>query len=86
MAVDSQVPDGAASPLEQAVGAEAVERYEEALARLRTEDREAIIGRLEMGLTYEDLAGALGKPTSEAARKTAQRALVRLAKELKRGR
>ena len=37
-----------------------------------------------MGCSYEDLAKALGKPTPDAARKAAQRALVRLALEMKR--
>ena len=37
-----------------------------------------------MGYSYEELAEVLGKPTAEAARKAAQRALVRLAEEMKR--
>jgi DNA-directed RNA polymerase specialized sigma24 family protein len=37
-----------------------------------------------MGYSYEDLAEALGKPTPDAARKTAHRARVRLAEEMKR--
>jgi RNA polymerase sigma factor (sigma-70 family) len=77
--------DSARSPLEQAIGSEAVERYEQALARLEPEEREAIIARVEMGYTYEELAEALDKPTPDAARKAAQRALVRLAEEIKRG-
>lgn len=81
---DIQV-DSDQSPLEQAIGREAVDRYEEALARLKPEEREAIIARVEMGYTYEELAEALGKPTPDAARKAAQRALVRLAEEMKRG-
>jgi RNA polymerase sigma factor (sigma-70 family) len=84
-AIDSQVPDGEASPLEQAIGVEAAERYERALARLRPEDREAIIARVEMECSYEDLARVLDKPTAEAARKAVQRALVRLAEEMKHG-
>jgi RNA polymerase sigma-70 factor, ECF subfamily len=72
------------SPLEQAIGREAVERYEAALQRLTSEEREAIIARVEMGYSYEELAEALGKPTAEAARKAARRALVRLAEEMKR--
>lgn len=76
--------DSAESPLEQAIGRESVERYEQALARLEAEEREAIIARIEMGYTYEELAEALGKPTADAARKTAQRALVRLAEEMGR--
>ena len=74
---------GGESPLEEAIGREAVERYEQALHRLKPEDREAIIGRVELGLDYDDLAEALGKPTADAARKAAQRALVRLAEEMK---
>ena len=72
------------SPLEQAIGQEAVERYEGALQRLNAEEREAIIARVEMGYSFEELAEALGKPTPDAARKTAHRALVRLAEEMKR--
>ena len=72
------------SPLEQAIGQEAVERYERALQRLNAEEREAIIARVEMGYSFEELAEALGKPTPDAARKTARRALVRLAEEMKR--
>jgi RNA polymerase sigma factor (sigma-70 family) len=74
----------ALSPLEDAIGREAVEDYERALERLRPEDREAIIARVEIGYTYEELAEALGKPSADAARKAASRALVRLAAEMKR--
>jgi RNA polymerase sigma factor (sigma-70 family) len=71
------------SPLEEAIGREAVERYERALARLKPEEREAIIAKVEMGYSYVELAETLGKPTPDAARKAAQRALVRLAEEMK---
>ena len=53
---------------------------------MKPEEREAIIGRVELGFSYEELAVTLDKPTADAARKTAQRALVRLAGEMKRGR
>lgn len=84
--LDSQAPDGSPSPLEAAIGTEQSERYERALARLSEMDREAIIGRVELGCSYEELAVALGKPSSEAARKAAQRAVVRLVAEMKRER
>src|SRR5262245_42203843 len=77
--------DAAPSPLEEAIGREATERYEAALAALRPEEREAIIGRIELGYTYDELAEALGKPTGDAARKAAERALVRLVQEMTRG-
>jgi RNA polymerase sigma-70 factor (ECF subfamily) len=75
--------EGGESPLEKAIGRQGVASYEQAMARLRPEEREAIIGRMELGLTYAELAEALGKPTSESARKAAKRALLRLAEELK---
>ena len=83
--VDDIAVDMAQSPLEQAIGSQAIERYEQALSRLKPAEREAIIGRIEMGYSYEELADALGKATPDAARKAAQRALVRLAEELQRG-
>ena len=76
--------DPGQSPLERAIGREAVERYEVALDRLAPQEREAIIARVELGYSYEELAQALGKPSPDAARKTAQRALVRLVEEMKR--
>lgn len=82
--LDGLEVEGVESPLEQAIGQEAVERYESALQRLKAEEREAIIARVEMGYSFEELAEALGKPTPDAARKTAHRALVRLAEEMKR--
>lgn len=78
--------DATQSPLEEAIGREAVDNYQRALQRLKREEREAIIARVEMGYSYDELAELLGKPTREAARKAAQRALVRLAEEMKRGR
>ena len=82
--LDGLEVEGVESPLEHAIGQEAVERYERALQRLKAEEREAIIARVEMGYSFEELAEALGKPTPDAARKTAHRALVRLAEEMKR--
>ena len=77
---------GGSSPLEEAIGREAVERYERAMERLNPGEREAIVLRIEMGYSYAELAEALGKPTPDAARKTAQRAVVTLAREMNTGR
>jgi RNA polymerase sigma factor (sigma-70 family) len=83
---DALAVDGRESPLEQAIGHENFERYDAALGRLNLEDREAIIGRLEMGYTYQELAEAIGRPSADAARKATERALIRLAEEMRRGR
>jgi RNA polymerase sigma factor (sigma-70 family) len=85
--LDSVAVEAAAdSPLEAAIGREKVEAYEKALQCLKPEEREAIIARVELGYSYEEMAVMLDKPSAEAARKAAQRALVRLAEEMKRGR
>lgn len=65
---------------------EEIEHYEEALGRLRGEEREAIILKVELGYTYEEVARLLEKPTADAAHKATKRALVRLAEEMARGR
>ena len=81
-ALESAHPSKDASPLEEAIGSEALDRYEAAMARLRPEDREAIIARVELRLPYEEVAAALGKPSLPAAHMAVSRALVRLAKEM----
>lgn len=83
--LDTRTPDLAPSPLEHAIGEAAIARYEQALTRLRPAERETIIARVELGCTYEELAAATGKPSAEAARKAATRALLRLATEMNRG-
>jgi RNA polymerase sigma-70 factor (ECF subfamily) len=75
-------PDPAASPLEEAIGREALGRYEAALHRLRTEEREVIIARVELGQSYQQIAAGHGKSTADAARMAVSRALVRLAEEM----
>ncbi len=85
LALDENAVAPDASPLEEAIGREALERYEAALQRLRAEDREAIIARVELGADYPEMARALGKPSPDAARVAVGRALVRLAKEMSHG-
>jgi len=80
--LDETMIDPGLSPLEAAVGTQVVERYEAALQRLTDGDRELVIARVEMGLTYAELAAATGKPTADAARMAVSRALVQLAETL----
>ena len=67
------------SPLEQAIGKEALDTYEAALAELPLEQQEAVILRVELGFTNPEVAQALGSPSTNAARMKVVRALVRLA-------
>jgi RNA polymerase sigma-70 factor (ECF subfamily) len=82
--LDSDHEASEPSPLEQAIGRQALERYDAALERLKPQDREAIIARVEMGLPYADIARALGKPSAAAAHMAVSRALVRLVEEMSR--
>jgi RNA polymerase sigma factor (sigma-70 family) len=75
--------DVAASPLEFTIDRENRERYVAALKQLKAADRAAIIGRIELGYTYEQLALLLDKATPGAARLAVRRALLRLAQEMR---
>jgi RNA polymerase sigma factor (sigma-70 family) len=83
--LDPEHPDPGPSPLEAAVGRQGIERYERALASLRPGEAEAIIGRLEMGYSYQELADVLGRPSAGAARVAVERAIVRLIEGMRRG-
>ena len=81
-ALDAASPAETPSPLEEAIGRETLERYETALERLEASDRELIIARLELGMSHQEIAAELGKPSGAAAHMAVSRALVRLAREM----
>jgi len=74
---ESKVDPGP-SPLERAIGRERLDRYDAALAKLRPVEREAIVARLELQQSYEEVALALGKPSADAARMVVARAVKNL--------
>ena len=80
--LDSNRADAGASPLEEAIGLEAIESYERALERLDADEREAIVLRIELGLSWAAVAEARGKPSPDAARVAVSRALLRVAQEM----
>lgn len=77
-----EVASQRASTLDELVGRETVGRYEAALSRLRPADRAAIVAKIELDCSIEELAEALGKPSPDAARKAISRAILRLAREM----
>jgi RNA polymerase sigma factor (sigma-70 family) len=79
---DSQAEDDDRSPLEEAIGGQALDRYERALASLRPEERELIVARVELGYTNKEIADLLNRPSPNAARMALERAIVRLAKHM----
>ena len=83
-ALDDRAPDLGPSPLDEAIGTDAAEAYEAALVKLSNEQREAVMMRIELGFSYQQIAEAQDRPSANAARMVVARALVRLA-ELMRG-
>ena len=80
--IDESVADDAPSVVEEAVGRETLERYEATLMELTPDQREATMLRLEFGMSYPEIAEAMGKPSANAARMLVVRALVHLAERL----
>jgi RNA polymerase sigma-70 factor (ECF subfamily) len=83
--LDSSRPTLEPSPLERAIGQEALDDYEAALQRLKANDQQAIILRVELGMSIAEVQQALGKPSAAAAHMAISRALVRLSKEMSYG-
>ncbi|MCG8454804.1 MAG: sigma-70 family RNA polymerase sigma factor [Holophagales bacterium] len=75
-------PSPESGPLARALEREQEERYREALDRLSTGERELIVGRLELAYSYEQLALATGKSSTDAARVAVRRAMLHLAQEM----
>jgi RNA polymerase sigma factor (sigma-70 family) len=82
--LEDDLPAGLPSPYEMALEHEDREVYEQALEELGGEERELVIGRLEWALPYEELAAALGRPSADAARVAARRAIIKLAGTMQR--
>ncbi|HEU4332893.1 MAG TPA: sigma-70 family RNA polymerase sigma factor [Candidatus Eisenbacteria bacterium] len=68
------------TPLDEAVGREAMERYDAALERLTEEQREAVVLRVELGFTYAQIAEAMNLASTDSARMMVTRAIVRMSK------
>jgi RNA polymerase sigma-70 factor (ECF subfamily) len=82
--LDHDLPSNLPSPYDIAVKGEDREIYEQALDTLSDDDRDLVIGRLEWGLSYSELAEALKRPSVDAARVAARRAVVKLAEVMHR--
>jgi len=80
---DSLVHPGP-SPLEEAIGSDVVRRYEEAMSVLSDDERQLLHLRIELDMSYEEIAVLVGKPSADAARMAIQRSLHRLAVAMKK--
>jgi RNA polymerase sigma-70 factor (ECF subfamily) len=79
--LSESIPVAGTSPFDLLVRAERLEQYDAALDRLEPADRDAIVGRFELGYDYEELARYLGKGSAATARVAVHRAVKRLLHE-----
>lgn len=79
-----ELAGGSPSPFDDASGAEDHRRFRRCLARLSRAERHLLVGRMELHLSYAELAEATGRPSVDAARMATQRAMLRLREELAR--
>jgi RNA polymerase sigma-70 factor (ECF subfamily) len=77
--IPESMPDKGESPLQAAIRSDVLERYEAALDELTEAQREAVVLRLEMGFTYQEIADAIDSNSPDAARMLVTRGMVRLA-------
>ncbi len=82
-ALDDDFPSASASPLAMAIGKEALDTYEAALAALREDEREMVVAHTELGMDYDEIAAAFDKPSRDAARMAVRRGLYKLADAMK---
>ena len=80
--LDETVADDDPSPLEETIGREVLDRYESALAELPDRQREAVLLRIELGFTHQQVADAVGCPSDNAARMMVSRALALVAEKM----
>jgi RNA polymerase sigma factor (sigma-70 family) len=81
--VPEDLHDPTPSPLEHAIGADVLARYERGLAGLDEQDRELLHLRLELDFEYAEIAAMTGRTSRDAVRMAVQRALGRLAEAMR---
>jgi RNA polymerase sigma-70 factor (ECF subfamily) len=79
--LSEDLPGTEQSPLEETIGRETLERYEEALTSLTSAQCEAVVLRIELGLSYPEIADRIGG-SPNGARMLVSRGLVRLAERM----
>ncbi len=81
-AMDGMEVAAPGSLLNDLMEAQAAERYRLGLDRLGGHERELIVGRLELGYNFQQLALLTGRSSPDAARMALRRALLHLAEEM----
>lgn len=76
--------DPRASPLEEAIDSESHRHYRAALLSLGADDQALLVGRIELGLSFEELALVTKRASADSARVATRRAAFRLARAMGR--
>jgi RNA polymerase sigma-70 factor (ECF subfamily) len=79
ISLQHSLPSQRMSLVEEAIGAERLAAYEKGLAQMSELKRNAVIMRLEFGMSFDEIAIELERPSANAARMTVSRALDELA-------
>lgn len=77
--VPEDLTDVGPSPLESAIGADLLQRFEASLAKLNEEEQQLLHLRIELDFDFEEIAAVTGRGSRDAARMAVQRALRKLA-------
>jgi len=80
--LSTNVADDRQSPLEAAIGKQALGQYDAALERLSESDREAVILRVEFGYSFREIAEMTDRASDDAARMAVSRALGEIARQM----
>lgn len=80
--VEAALPSGDPSPFQSVLDIEQERKYKEALTTLTDDERLLVVGRLELGYNYEQLALIANRSTPEAARLAVRRAVVKVAQRM----
>jgi len=80
--LDAAIQELGPSPLERVIGTELLDRYDRAMEQLPEEQRQAVMLRIEFDYTYKQIAEALDRPSTNAARLMVTRALIRVARAM----
>lgn len=83
--VPENLADRTPSPVEMAIGADVLDRFERAMQTLSEEDQEILHLRIELDFDYPEIAAMTGRPSVGATRMASLRALRRLAKAMGHG-
>ena len=80
--LEDNLEDPTLSVVDRVIGQEQIEAYERGLGELTRGQREAVILRIEFGMTFPEIAVELGANSPDAARMLVARGLVALAEAM----